>query len=791
MKLDHIVDTELLSDDDLQGQDYGIAADGMGMAIRAFYQYARPIDAIVREVASNCFDAHREAAKIPNFTDDELRALGFTGDLEALKSHFRNWKERDVEIELVSPQTLGDLERKIIFRDFGVGISPARMRNIMTKFFSSTKRTTNEFIGAFGLGSKSPLGYTNAFTMITWFFGKRYEYLIHSGTTAPRLELLGVEEDNRVNGTEVIIPIENESDYYDFKRAVKIQLRYFDGFIIKGLDVESSIIYRGNNFVYKNDSEVDQLHICFGKVYYPLDFAAVGISSYEDGKVPIGLHFHVGELPVVWNRESLEYTVESKKLILNRLVAAKEELKKIWNDRFSNIKTAEQYVLSKSQKSNQAMILPGTDVDVPHMDQFFDMEIIWPNRPNATKDPLYMWEISKVIKEGKTQKSTSYGCSIAQALTENIPFFFTEANVSKPNINNWLFEGKGYEVFYLIKRKMPLDPDSSRIKNFTGLQWQVGKKDWIDDEDRIDFVATCLEIEEFLKEKSKGYYEDMVVPDEWAEKLRERRKLRSKAAASVPKNQIEIRAKQILTLRPFSSAQCGGFGTSFYILHTTIGEIESHKGLIIYGTQEEIDKLTFAQEVIFQMGYSQKSKIGWKDQTILVVKVARSTMRVLDEIVNAQHVTSFLTTPSGFWRRWLTCSLLLSAWPAGTDIFNTYSHYISHMDRGHKLLTKLRTYVTQFNSNYSYYSRSKEIMDELQKQLMQLEHWDHDIVRDFWSLKAYTWRWDLLKYINLHHIPSEKLLWIMEQVGMDNPELLYRIHKRKELINQPQEDNNT
>src|SRR5690606_16206540 len=96
-----------------------------------------------------------------------------------------------------------------VFRDFGVGLSIERVKRIWSKYFSSTKRETNAFIGAFGLGSKSPLGYTDLFDVVTRFQGVKYHFTIHKGSKAPRIELLYKEETDEGNGTEVIVPIKS------------------------------------------------------------------------------------------------------------------------------------------------------------------------------------------------------------------------------------------------------------------------------------------------------------------------------------------------------------------------------------------------------------------------------------------------------------------------------------------------------------------------------------------------------------------------------------------------------
>ena len=88
-------------------------------------------------------------------------------------------------------------------------------------------------------------------------------------------------------------------------------------------------------------------------------------------------------------------------------------------------------------------------------------------------------------------------------------------------------------------------------------------------------------------------------------------------------------------------------------------------------------------------------------------------------------------------------------------------------------------------------SDSRQILAYKNKELFEAEHWDHNILVLFKELKAYSERWKLLRYINLNQIPTDDLAWVLDQVGHDNPELIYRNMKRKGLLitnNEEEED---
>ena len=78
---------------------------------------------IIRELASNVVDSHIEAGK-PD-------AVG--------------------EIEWIDENRLLGVDAQLIIRDFGVGLSPERMRTVYGNYLSSTKRDSNDQTGGFGL----------------------------------------------------------------------------------------------------------------------------------------------------------------------------------------------------------------------------------------------------------------------------------------------------------------------------------------------------------------------------------------------------------------------------------------------------------------------------------------------------------------------------------------------------------------------------------------------------------------------------------------------------------------
>lgn len=82
--------------------------------------YSNAIGSICREITSNCFDSHIEA------------------------------KVEDAVVITMGNNEEGEF---ISFKDVGVGLSTERIKKVFMKYFTSTKRNSNEQIGGFGLTS--------------------------------------------------------------------------------------------------------------------------------------------------------------------------------------------------------------------------------------------------------------------------------------------------------------------------------------------------------------------------------------------------------------------------------------------------------------------------------------------------------------------------------------------------------------------------------------------------------------------------------------------------------------
>lgn len=155
--------------------------------------YSKPIQTLTQEYMCNARDAHREAER----------------------NGIANASQRPIQVTLPT-----ELESVIKFRDFGVGLSKERVKEVFVKYGVSTKRSDNLETGGFGLGAKSAWAYTDSFVVVSYYNGICSTYIAHTGNNKNgTFELVSEESTSEPNGIEVQVPVKT-SDIYKFKNAV-------------------------------------------------------------------------------------------------------------------------------------------------------------------------------------------------------------------------------------------------------------------------------------------------------------------------------------------------------------------------------------------------------------------------------------------------------------------------------------------------------------------------------------------------------------------------------------------
>jgi hypothetical protein len=312
-----------------KSQEFGLAKHAQEMIFTMFTKniYSNPIGSVVREITSNCFDSHTEAG---------IKDAVFVKLTKENGDHY------------------------ISFIDNGVGMSRERITKVYAQYFNSTKSNSNNQIGGFGIGGKTPLAYAESFFLITRYEGTKYTYSIRKGTKSPVLDLLTKESTDERNGTTVKIPVKS-SDVQTFEREIVRQLYYFENVIFEGFSYVKNDykIIEGKHFFYRGTDYNPYVHICLGRVAYPIDYQVFndGDLDMSEWNVPIAIKLDIGDINVTVSREAIDYTPETKKLIKKKMLLAKEEMIGMLQKQHEKINTLEEYYVVEDSYSN--LIMPG------------------------------------------------------------------------------------------------------------------------------------------------------------------------------------------------------------------------------------------------------------------------------------------------------------------------------------------------------------------------------------------------------------------------------------------------
>ncbi len=261
--------------------------------------YANKIKAIIRELSCNAVDSHVAAGK------------------------------PDVPFDVHLPT---NLEPWFAIRDYGTGLNHDQVTNIYTTYFESTKTSSNQFIGALGLGSKSPFSYTDNFTVTAVQDGmKRIYSAFINDQGVPSIAKMMEEESNEANGVEVKFAVEDRYDFYKFEEEAHKVYKWFklqpvvtgpSSFEVKPVEYESENIIPGVHAASNHRSYHSTA--IMGNIAYPIEIPNVEKSFGELRHLldcNLVIEFAIGELDFQASREGLSYIPQTIQAIRSKLEA--------------------------------------------------------------------------------------------------------------------------------------------------------------------------------------------------------------------------------------------------------------------------------------------------------------------------------------------------------------------------------------------------------------------------------------------------------------------------------------
>jgi len=286
--------------------------------------------AVVREISANAIDANREANSA-----------------------------RQIEIKVPT-----SMSPTFAVRDFGGGLSEEDVFGLYSKYGKSTKRESNNYIGAFGIGKFAPLSYGENFTCVSYHGGLKTSYNVFvNDDDDTKISKLFSEPSDEPTGLSIEVAVA-ESDINEFREVVKSFFKFFpQKDMPKFLGVEKDFIPEVKKsfgadddswFFLEDDRSYGYNHyhyhasILMGRVSYKLDANAVNVENFiADEQIrrivkelinDRNFMFRVplGAVKLHHSREALEYNKATQKSLCKILFKVAKEIKVIAVEKLSS-----------------------------------------------------------------------------------------------------------------------------------------------------------------------------------------------------------------------------------------------------------------------------------------------------------------------------------------------------------------------------------------------------------------------------------------------------------------------
>jgi hypothetical protein len=264
--------------------------------------YANKPVAICRELVANGIDAH-VAAGTP-----------------------------DVPVHVTMPT---ELEPEFKVKDQGTGMAhDFVMGPFMAYTDGSTKDQSNDQIGGFGIGSKSPFAYTDQFTLRVVHEGVLSVYTMFKDEDGiPSVGLVAQTTTDEHSGVEVSFPVELQ-DMDDFRSAAQTALQYFHPLptVENGTLTPPDYSHVSKTGKWAMRPSSGSLGVIMGGVRYPVNTDSLPWSLRRDSKVSplleygIDLTLPIGSCDIAMSREALSYTERTSQSITKALSSIVDEV---------------------------------------------------------------------------------------------------------------------------------------------------------------------------------------------------------------------------------------------------------------------------------------------------------------------------------------------------------------------------------------------------------------------------------------------------------------------------------
>lgn len=288
------------------GNAFTIAASAKAFEVLSSNLYQNKVLAVIREITCNAVDAHRMVGKPIS------------------------------DIKITMPTLLAP---HFAVRDYGPGLAHDDVLSLYTTYFRSTKDASNDLIGGFGLGSKSPFAVAEQFTVTSWHGGECRVYVCYKDGGVPAINHISTTPTTEPNGLEVQVAA-TTTGLSRWKEEAANLFRWWPE-VPRGIkDVEYMlkpewVAARASTNVgaYPEWVLLSQVYspvVLMGGVPYSLNFTAIAGLPHDTAYIFSGLGlvlaFDVGALAISPSREALSYDKATSAALCQRLASIRTTL---------------------------------------------------------------------------------------------------------------------------------------------------------------------------------------------------------------------------------------------------------------------------------------------------------------------------------------------------------------------------------------------------------------------------------------------------------------------------------
>lgn len=259
----------------------------------------------------------KASAKIFNFFSEQIYSDKFTAIWRELVANGIDGQKVNGSTERPIVTVPSILEPYAKVRDFGCSMDHEFMMDKFMAFTdASTKETSNEFIGGFGIGSKAPLSYTDQYSIRCFKDGTVRVYSVFKDEEGcPSIAFLSETETDEPDGVEVGFPV-RQDDISKFTATVVQTLQYFDPLPrLDNTELElNPVQYDARGAKWGVRLSTPGVHrrsnIVIGGVAYPLDYGKIPYQYRElrnYGNIGLDLYLNIGEANIALSREHVTH----------------------------------------------------------------------------------------------------------------------------------------------------------------------------------------------------------------------------------------------------------------------------------------------------------------------------------------------------------------------------------------------------------------------------------------------------------------------------------------------------